>query len=336
MATSEMPDTGLHSSSTQLDHIIVLVSQADFENVPSWLSDNFTIIEGGTHSKGTSRNKLIIFKDGTYLELFSWVDPQPDGVEPHADFPSWADKSEGYIIDWALTGADAHGKYDEVTSRLKEMLSQGEKLNVTYDEPLAGGRRRKDGEELRWVTIRPRRLHTRDGSSPPDVPFFCHDISNRVLRVPYTEGSMEGWPKVVTHPCGAVGVSSVTVEVPSAELESFAKLYEAILGTTANQLKEGERTIYSFEIGSPERIVQMAERDWASESDAKGSNKVSKSTESLLPPCFIRLQAAANNSDTGPNHSASGLKRLVLLTEKDEQRGQRLDSGGFGTPILLG
>lgn len=335
MATSEIPDTALHSSSTQLDHIIILVSPSDFENVPSWLSDNFTIIEGGTHTKGTSRNKLIIFKDGTYLELFSWVDPQPDGVEPHSDFPSWADKSEGYIIDWALTGADAHGKYDEVTSRLKEMLSQGERLNVTYDEPLAGGRRRKDGQELRWVTIRPRKLHTRDGSSPPDVPFFCHDISNRVLRVPYTEGSMQGWQEVVAHPCGAVGISDLTVEVPSAELEPFAKLYEAILGTTASELKTGERTVYNFDIGSPERIVQLAEREWAGDSGAQDPSTASKTAGPLLPPCKIRLQAASD-SDTEQNHSASGLKKLVLLTEKKELKGRRLDSGGFGTPILLG
>ncbi len=32
------------------DHVILLLSTQDFENPPAWLTDNFNIIEGGTHA----------------------------------------------------------------------------------------------------------------------------------------------------------------------------------------------------------------------------------------------------------------------------------------------
>jgi hypothetical protein len=32
------------------DHIVVLVDKETFENVPDYLSSNFTVIEGGTHA----------------------------------------------------------------------------------------------------------------------------------------------------------------------------------------------------------------------------------------------------------------------------------------------
>ena len=32
------------------DHVVVLVETKDLENPPSWLNDNFNIIEGGEHT----------------------------------------------------------------------------------------------------------------------------------------------------------------------------------------------------------------------------------------------------------------------------------------------
>lgn len=32
------------------DHVVLLLDKADFESPPAWLSDNFNIIEGGTHA----------------------------------------------------------------------------------------------------------------------------------------------------------------------------------------------------------------------------------------------------------------------------------------------
>src|SRR3954465_3152781 len=120
------------ASAVQLDHIVILLSPEDFQTVPRWLSENFTTMDGGTHAKGTSHNKLVVLEDGSYLELFSWIDPQPEGVEPHSDFPSWAEKAEGQIIDWALTGGNPQVKHNEVTTILKQLTLEGQSLGLAY------------------------------------------------------------------------------------------------------------------------------------------------------------------------------------------------------------
>ena len=41
------------------DHVILLLSSPDFEDPPAWLSDNFRIIEGGTHAGNLTPTRLI-------------------------------------------------------------------------------------------------------------------------------------------------------------------------------------------------------------------------------------------------------------------------------------
>jgi len=298
---------------TQLDHIILLMTPADFKNVPSWLSDNFTIIDGGKHSKGTSQNKLIIFQDGTYLELFSWVDPKPEGVESYADFPSWGSKPEGYIIDWALTGPNAHGKYEEIMAQIRELEAQGEQLGVTYDQPKEGGRRRMDGKELQWYATRPRQVDTAQSSSQIDVPFFCHDISDRSLRVPYTAGSTSDWPRIITHPCGAVGVQSVTLTIPASRLSSCAKLYEGILGVQREQRLGNEHSTVAFAVASP----------------AQSADKSGK------PTCTVFLTATEQGTTESSTQAGTNIQALTLWTSTQERGGEQLNAEGFGTKITL-
>lgn len=325
-----MAEVSLNSMPSQIDHIVILVSPEEFENVPSWLTDNFNIIEGGTHSKGTSHNKLIIFQDGTYLELFSWVDPPPADVPAHADFPGWADKPLGAIIDWAVTGADAHGKFHDVTSQLKESLSDGENLNVSYDQPIAGGRKRKDGQELRWVTTRPRRLNTADVNSDTDlgVPFFCHDISARELRVPYVEGSIESWPSLVSHPSGVIGIAGLKIAVPIDRIEAFKKLYEAILGVEAEAVPEhgegtGQKT-YKFLLSTPAYI-----REQGSTFQADGLINKRNGPEAAQISSFVELQGV-EEQPTG-----TSLQELMLRTNGADRNPSRIDNGKLKTPILL-
>ena len=310
-----MAELSSSSKVAQLDHLILLLSPADFKDVPAWLGDNFHIIEGGTHSQGTSHNKLIIFQDGTYLELFSWVQPPPNEVAPYADFPSWADKPESCLIDFALTGDDAHGKYNEVKARLKELLLNGEQLNVTYNEPAAGGRRRKDGKELRWVTTRPRRLTAQDDAEDPQVPFFCHDISPRELRVPYTEGSSDSWPAIVTHPCGAIGVAGLTVAAPATQIESFVKLYEAILGSRSNLETVNGIPTYRFTMASPEQALQNPDQISVESNQGDGNRKPAG------PSCFLDLVASQ-----GTDHDmATSIRSVALHSSSNGRKGERLD-----------
>lgn len=314
-----MTDIMSSVSQTQVDHIVLLLSPYDFQNLPPWLTDNFSIMEGGTHSKGTSQNKLILFQDGTYLELFSWISPQPQGVEPHADFPSWADKPAGYIIDWALTGDDAHTKYDEVMTRLKEMMAQGDELNVTYDQPLAGGRQRKDGIELRWVTSRPRKLRVAQDQPMPSVPFFCHDISPRVLRVPYAEGSVPNWQDLVNHPCGATGIAQVEIEAQEKSLSALASLYTAILGSEAKS-RIGSK-LYDFPVSAPEQARKLAIET--------SRDTIHETLKSFEPSCSVQLRAAVDDNSIPP----AGFRRLTLKTQSGNKA--QLSPDKFGTIIDL-
>ena len=292
------------SATTQLDHIILLLSPLDFNHVPSWLADNFHIIEGGTHSKGTSHNKLIIFKDGTYLELFSWVDPQPEGVEPYADFPSWADKPEGYIIDWALTGPDAQGKYEEISSRIRDLPS----VSFEYNEPTAGGRKRMDGKELKWVTTRTRSFDR----ATPNVPFFCHDVSDRVLRVPHKDERTGESGDITNHPCGAIGISGVTIEVPADQLEAYAKLYQAILGSQGVGKPDG---VYEITLAAPDK-VQIQRSEVSSEPSLFAASE-----------CLVRLVPTVSPS--------AEPQMLALLTNDINRTGEQLVPVNQGTPVYL-
>ncbi len=50
----------MESAACAQDHVILLLSTQDFENLPAWLSDNFNILEGGEHIGTFS---MLLIKD---------------------------------------------------------------------------------------------------------------------------------------------------------------------------------------------------------------------------------------------------------------------------------
>lgn len=192
-----------------LDHIIILLHYKDLVNPPEWLTKNFTITSGGRHADGKTENRLICFLDGSYIELIAFIDDDPKHREGHW----WGDKKPG-IIDFAFTtDEDAKTHYEAMKERL-EKLGKGEE-SVSYAPPVAGGRRRDDGEEVKWQVTFPENVKR------GELPFFCHDITPRQLRVPITAES-------VKHPNMASGIKDMSIMVPQ-ERDDLAKLYSAIL-----------------------------------------------------------------------------------------------------------
>lgn len=72
-----------------------------------------------------------------------------------------------------------------------------------------------------------------------DAPFFCHDVTDRILRVPYKDSpntdtntpTDPAKPNSITHhPSGAQGILSIDVLVPEGHVENYAKVYAAITG----------------------------------------------------------------------------------------------------------
>ncbi|KEF58636.1 uncharacterized protein A1O9_06562 [Exophiala aquamarina CBS 119918] len=238
------------------DHVILMLDTPEFENLPTWLTDNFNIIEGGTHAGGSTRNKLIIFADGTYIELLNWI------AKP-VEFFDWAGKAPG-LIDFALTSTQsAHEVFDAVMKRLESSSSSSSfgdgGLGVRFKDPLNGGRKRKDGKQVEWYVTKPRFDSDDDGApNVPrpqesyfpmgrlDTPFFCHDVTDRALRVPYLE------PGIADHPSGAKGILSVEVVVPQNKLESYAKLYASATGSEPEAAKNDATTAVRLRLASPD------------------------------------------------------------------------------------
>lgn len=58
---------------TGLDHLVILVEELE-DAVAGYEELGFTVTPGGEHADGLTRNALVPFADGTYLEIVAFVD----------------------------------------------------------------------------------------------------------------------------------------------------------------------------------------------------------------------------------------------------------------------
>lgn len=220
----------------------------------------------------SSRNKLIVFADGTYLELFNWFDKPPDEDAKNQPMRVWAKKQPG-LIDFALSSlltSTAGAHFDARVARLQTGEGDGG-LGVGYTAPEAGGRTRKDGVQVRWKVSRPefaKVVNTPDEALFPsgriDAPFFCYDVTSRDIRVPFEDKGK------TTHPCGATGVAAVEILVPKAKMDAYVKLYSSILGSSPTVVGEEDRENGSvFQIGLPVQSAGLSAIRLRSEQDKR-------------------------------------------------------------------
>ncbi|KAF4511555.1 hypothetical protein G6O67_003338 [Ophiocordyceps sinensis] len=196
-----------------LDHIVILVTHSTLESLPTKLNDSFAVAPGGPHADGLTANKLILFADGTYIELIAFV----DGVDPDRRAQHrWGELPEAAIIDWAYTL-----RHEVDFAAVQQRVAQSQS-GLVYSDPIPGGRTKPDGTMLKWAVAAARGP---DGSPtrPGSVPFWCLDRTPRNLRVPYEQEH-----QLTQHPCGALGVSSLGVSVPVHEVSDLGKVYDAI------------------------------------------------------------------------------------------------------------
>jgi hypothetical protein len=199
------------STSQSLDHLILFLPvdpSTSLPKVPPFFEKNFTLTPGGTHADGLTSNTLILLADGCYIELISFVDPKKD-VSSHW----WASglQNMGWM-DWCLTNA----------SSPKESWEAIGGKDGSHGEPIEGGRKRADGVDVKWAVTFPKGEHGGQASRGR-VPFFCHDITERQVRVPLSD-------EKTSHPSGVLGVKEVTVVVRDKQLlqetgEVYAKLF---------------------------------------------------------------------------------------------------------------
>ncbi len=155
---------------TGLDHFIILVKDLETA-MESFRGLGFNVAEGGEHTQFGSRNALIAFADGTYIELLTFYDP---GL---AEETFWAS---------ALKKLQAGEGYDGYAVQSNDIDNDVERIRrrgLKIDDPLPGSRLRPDGERVAWRTAR-----------SPDpvasmVPFLIQDETPRSVRIePAREG----------------------------------------------------------------------------------------------------------------------------------------------------
>jgi catechol 2,3-dioxygenase-like lactoylglutathione lyase family enzyme len=212
----------------KIDHVVIAVS--DLERAKEdYGSLGFNVQVGGKHAGRTSHNALIVFADGTYIELIAWTGPaQERWYDLHAKH------GEG-LIDFALLPEDTPGAVAEAASRGLAMAA-----------PQDGGRVRPDGQELRWQIARQPSF---------DLPFLCGDVTPRDLRVPPDD--------MRKHVNGAKGIASLSVLVK--DLEASKARYAALLGPAVaiepTGLRLGSTRLRLVAPGNdPERRQRLADR----------------------------------------------------------------------------
>lgn len=177
-----------------LDHVVIAVGDLA-ATVEDYRRLGFTVQIGGDHPGRTSHNALVVFDDGSYLELIAWKAPAPS-ERWYAHHQAHGDG----FVDFALLP-------DGVEARVASAKARGLALNG----PIDGGRVRPDGVRLAWQTAR---------QTTFDLPFLCGDVTPRPLRVP--EGDCR------RHANGVSGIASVAVSVE--DVATSAARYRALLG----------------------------------------------------------------------------------------------------------
>ncbi|KAH7346674.1 glyoxalase-like domain-containing protein [Rhexocercosporidium sp. MPI-PUGE-AT-0058] len=202
-----------------LDHIVILVPYASLADPPAWISKNFTVTPGGQHADQKTENRLICFRDGSYIELIAFVNDDPKNREGHG----WGDSQFG-IIDFAFTNStgDAFVLFSELQERLDGVKWEEGDVRVEYKPPHTGGRKRPDGIDVKWTVTWP---VVSTGYQRGELPFFCHDVTARSVRVPVSE-------EATTHPSGVYGIKQLTLFVPETRVRPLSRAYAAISGVS--------------------------------------------------------------------------------------------------------
>lgn len=190
----------------QIDHVVMVVENLD-EATRSFTDLGFNVIEGGEHSFRKSRNVLITFQDGSYIEIIAFLEDGPK------DDPWWQllQKGEGWV-DWCL--------YTESIDPLLAREIPGAK------GPVDGGRITPDGDRIEWKTVR----------FPIDedvkLPFVIEDITERSLRIPGGAAAV--------HPNGVVGIHRVST--PVNDLDAASTRLANLLGQPVQAEFENRRS----------------------------------------------------------------------------------------------
>ncbi|MBV9788982.1 MAG: VOC family protein [Chloroflexi bacterium] len=207
---------------THLDHLVILVTDLP-QAVDDYTALGFTVTPGGTHADGLTHNALITFADSTYLELIAFVDPASAGDNTWG-WRRYLDAGGG-LIDYCVAS-------DDLTTDVERLQAQG----FTMQGPTSGGRKRPDGQELRW-------LSASFWQAGRELPFLIQDLTPRELRVPGGAAAQ--------HANGVTGIHELTIVTADLDRSSgsTAKLTDSA-ETPFSADRRRDAQVASFTIGA--------------------------------------------------------------------------------------
>lgn len=186
-----------------IDH--VTVAGRDLNALMAAFADaGLSEVYGGSHSNGVTHMAVVGFRDGSYVELISTL-------EPNAESPWWHDPihANGGPCAWAIDVDDI----DAASTTLRER-------GVAVDGPHEYERERPDGTLVKWELS-----FLGDGDPGATLPFLISDRTPRERRVRPTDALAES---------PIIGVDTVILAV--RDLESVLGRFE-----TAFDLEGPER-----------------------------------------------------------------------------------------------
>ncbi|QPC84054.1 VOC family protein [Phototrophicus methaneseepsis] len=198
----------------RLDHIVIGVHDLE-PAMTSYRALDFKVLEGGQHSTGTTHNALIVFEDGTYLELLAPTGKNVSSEVKKSDFLSFVHKQEG-LSGFALTA-------NNLETVAESLNSQGIKTSPVEE----GVRTRPDGARLQWRLLRL--------EDQPSV-FFIEDVTDRDLRLSNDQTAYN-------HENFVRGIEGLEVLVYG--LQDNLEFFNALFGTMPQV--QGNRAVYQLE-----------------------------------------------------------------------------------------
>ncbi len=155
---------------TGFDHFILLVNDLDAA-MEVYRRVGFAPRAGGEHPAFGSRNALVAFGDGTYLELLAFHDLAL------AEKTFWGDAVR------KLQVREGWGGFVLASDNLAEDARAIRARGLAIADPQPGSRTRPDGQQVAWHTA------IVDGTTTGILPFFIQDDTPRDLRIePANEG----------------------------------------------------------------------------------------------------------------------------------------------------
>ncbi|MCC6896447.1 MAG: VOC family protein [Anaerolineae bacterium] len=194
--------------SLRFDHAIILVHDLDLA-IAQYRAKGFNAFFGGKHADGKTHNALIVFADGSYLELLA---------PTSSELLKGIDLNDRTSFLFLLTQGEGLGGYALLSDGLEADVEAMQRLGLGVVLSSPNGRARPDGQQIRWRTAA-----LDDGTM---TPFFIQDQTPRVLRVPDE-------PSVTAQPNGVTGVARLEIGVP--ELADGVRDYEMMTGLSVEQ-----------------------------------------------------------------------------------------------------